>query len=83
MAGEGIIGATEALGLDGALVALGASDAKGTERASRAPRVLAMLTTMRRIQVRSDERPSKRSMPLRTPSQASWTTSSATARVFT
>ena len=52
-------------------------------RASRSPRLIAMLTTMRMIQVFSDERPSKRSMPLRTPSHASCTTSSATARVRT
>ena len=37
--------------------------AKGTVRRSRIPRVLARLTRMRKIQVRSDERPSKRSRP--------------------
>ena len=43
-------------------------------------RVFATLTTIRYIQVRSVERPSKRSRPFTMPSQASWTTSSATAR---
>jgi hypothetical protein len=55
----------------------------GTERASRVARVFATLTAMRKIQVFSDERPSKRSMPRSTPTQASWTTSSATARLRT
>ena len=40
-----------------------ASEAKGTVRASRAPRVLALLTRIQTIHVFSDERPSKRSMP--------------------
>ena len=35
----------------------------GTLRASRTPRVRARLTRMRKIQVRSDERPSKPSRP--------------------
>ena len=61
----------------------GASAANGTLRASRAPRVLAWLTRIERIHVFSDERPSKRSRPLITPSQVSWTTSSATERPFT
>ena len=52
-------------------------------RASRSPRVRARLATIRRIQVFSEDRPSKRLRPCRTPSQASCTTSSATARVRT
>ncbi len=52
----------------------------GTLRPSRWPRVFAVLVRIRKIQVRSDERPSKRSIPAITPSQASCTTSSATAR---
>src|SRR5262249_47634191 len=58
-------------------------DAKGTLRASRPPRVLAVLVTIRKSHVFSDDRPSNRSIPLRTPSQASWTTSSATDRLDT
>ena len=54
-----------------------------TLRASRAPAVRARLTRIASSQVRSDERPSKRSMPRSTPSQVSWTTSSATARLET
>jgi hypothetical protein len=38
------------------------------------------LARIRNIQVLSDERPSNRSMPFRTASQVSWTTSSATER---
>ena len=41
-----------------------ASAANGTVRRSRVPRVFARLTRIRRIQVFSEERPSKRSMPL-------------------
>ncbi len=59
------------------------SEEYGTERDSLTPRVLAVLTRIRRIQVFSEDRPSKRSRPLMTPIHASWTTSSATARVFT
>ena len=64
---------------DGASRSSPASDANGTLRHSRWPLVFAMLLTIRRIHVRSDERPSNRSMPCSTPSQASCTTSSATA----
>jgi hypothetical protein len=42
-----------------------------------------MFVRIRKIQVFSDDRPSKRSIPLRTPIHVSWTTSSATARVAT
>ena len=56
------------------------SDENGSERASRTARSRAMLATIRNTQVRSVERPSKRSMPLRTAIQASCTTSSATLR---
>ena len=42
-----------------------------------------MLSRIWKIQVRSAERPSNRSMPLITPSQVSCTTSSATARLGT
>ena len=52
-------------------------------RRSRTARVLARLPTIRRTQVRSDERPSNRSSCRSTPTQASWTTSSATARLPT
>jgi hypothetical protein len=52
-------------------------------RASRRPRVIAVFTRIRMIQVFSAERPSKYSRPSITPTQASCTTSSATARVFT
>ena len=59
------------------------TEEKGTLRASRCPRVFAVFTRIRKIHVRSDERPSKPSSPFSTPTQASWTTSSATARVET
>jgi hypothetical protein len=55
----------------------------GMLRASRTPRVFAVFATMRKSHVLSDERPSNLSMPLSTPSHASWTTSSATARLET
>src|SRR4249919_274472 len=42
-----------------------------------------MFTRIRKIQVRREARPSNPSRPWRTPSQASWTTSSATASVDT
>ena len=60
-----------------------ASDANGTLRLSRWPRVFAVLTRIRKIHVRSDERPSNPFKPRSTPSQASCTTSSATASVDT
>src|SRR5688500_1585019 len=59
------------------------SDEKGTLRCSRTPLVLARLTRMRKIHVLSDERPSKRSRPLRTPSHVSATASSACSLVAT
>ena len=49
-------------------------------RPSRSPRVFAMFVTIRKIQVFRDARPSNRPIPEMTPSHASWTTSSATAR---
>ena len=49
-------------------------------RPSRWPRVFARLVRIRKSQVFRLERPSKRSMPLSTASQVSWTTSSAVAR---
>jgi hypothetical protein len=52
----------------------------GTLRRSWRPRVLAVLTRIRNSQVRSDERPWKRPSCRSMPSQASWATSSATAR---
>ena len=55
----------------------------GNVLASRAPRVLARLTRMVNIQVRSDERPSNLARPLSIPSQASWTTSSADCALST
>ena len=61
----------------------GASEANGTVRLSRTPRVLALLTTMAMRNVFREERPSKRSRLPRNPSHASCTTSSATARVCT
>ena len=51
----------------------------GTLRPSRCPRVFAMFVRIRKIHVRNDDRPSNRSIPFSTPSQASCTTSSATA----
>ncbi len=60
-----------------------ASEANGRLLPSRCPRVLAMLVRIRKIHVRSDDRPSKLSRPRSTPSQVSWTTSSATARLET
>src|SRR5207237_1133391 len=59
------------------------SEENGTERPSRCARVLAVLVRIRKIQVFSDDRPSNRLIPFRTPSQVSWTTSSATARLET
>ena len=56
----------EAVRVDGGLVLArsGSSDESGTLRCSRSPRVRARLATIRRIQVFSVERPSKRSRPL-------------------
>ena len=61
----------------------GASAVNGTVRASRTPRVFALLTRIEMIHVLIEERPSKRSSPWITASQVSCTTSSATARPFT
>ena len=55
----------------------------GRDRDSRSARVFAVFVRMRKIQVLSDERPSKRPIPRSTPSHASWTTSSATAALWT
>jgi hypothetical protein len=55
----------------------------GTERRSRDARVLATLVGIRKIQVFSEERPSKRSNPRSTLSHVFCTTSSATARLPT
>ena len=55
----------------------------GIVRPSRSARVFAVLVRIRKIQVLSDDRPSKRSMPLSTPTHVSWITSSATARLET
>ena len=52
-------------------------------RASRPPRVIAVLTRMRKIHVFSDARLSKRPIARRTPTQVSCTTSSATSRLRT
>src|SRR3954464_1829141 len=60
-----------------------ASDANGTERRSRWPRVRARLTRMLNTQVRSEERSSKWSSPCSAASHVSWTTSSAMAAVGT
>ena len=60
-----------------------ASEDSGTERRSRSARVLAWLTRIRVIQVRSDERPSNLGNPRSTPIHVSWATSSATARLRT
>ena len=59
------------------------ASAPGTLRCSCAPAVLARLTRIRNSQVFNDDRPSKPSMPRTPPSQVSWTTSSATARLGT
>ena len=59
------------------------SGPSGAFRGSRAPAVRARLMRMRKIQVFTEDRPSKRSMPRTTPSHVSWTTSSATARLGT
>ena len=60
-----------------------ASAANGTLRRSRSPPRIATLVRMRKIQVFSDERPSKPSMPRITAIQVSCTISSATARLGT
>jgi len=52
-------------------------------RPSRAPRVRARFTRIRKIQVFNEERPSNHLRPLMTPSQVSWTTSSAAPRSAT
>ncbi len=49
-----------------------------TVRLSRTPRVRAMFITIREIQVLNEDRSSNRSIPLKTASHASCTTSSAT-----
>jgi hypothetical protein len=54
-----------------------------TLRRSRAPAVRARFTRIANIQVLTDERPSNPPMPRSTPSQVSWTTSSATAMLGT
>jgi hypothetical protein len=81
----GVIGGQEAIGVDRRPVGSSsrASDEKGTVRASRWPRVLARLVRMRNSHVLSAARPSKRSRPVSTAHQVSWTTSSATAGVRT
>ena len=56
--------------------------ANGMLLASRLARVRAMLIRIRKIQVRSEDRPSKRSIPSITAIQVSWTISSATASVW-
>jgi hypothetical protein len=83
VSGEGVAGAAEAPGFDCRLLTL-----RGEGRVGNAARLanaagLAMLTTMRMIQVASDDRASKPSSPFSTPSHASCTTSSATARLLT
>src|SRR2546429_5216438 len=55
----------------------GSSEDQVSVLASRAPRVLARLTRIENVHVRSDDRPSNFARPLSIPSQASWTTSSA------
>ena len=55
----------------------------GSVRFSRLPRVRAVLRRIWKIHVRSDERPSNRSIPLMTPTHVSCTTSSAIARLGT
>ena len=61
----------------------GPMSSTGKLRRSRTPALMARLTRMRNSQVRNDERRSNRPMPRRTPIQASWTTSSATAPLGT
>ena len=61
----------------------GPMSSTATLRRSRLPAVLAWLIRMRNSHVRTDERPSKPSSPRSTPTQVSWTTSSATARLGT
>src|SRR6266851_3500620 len=46
-----------------------ANEENGTLRPSRSARVLAQLVRMQKIQVLSEDRPSKRSSPCRTPNQ--------------
>jgi hypothetical protein len=55
----------------------------GTERTSCTPLAFAQFTRIRKTQDLKELRPSKRCSPFRTPSQASCTTSSALARLFT
>jgi hypothetical protein len=81
-----MVGAKEALGVHRGLPFGGLARCQarnGTERRSRDARVLATLVGIRKIQVFSEERPSKRSNPRSTPSHVSCTTSSATARLPT
>ncbi len=52
-------------------------------RRSRSARVRALLTQIENSQVFSEERPSKRSMPVNTAHHVSCTTSSATASLRT
>src|SRR5207249_6840176 len=56
-----------------------ANSEKATIRLSRTPRVLARFITIREIHVLNEDRPSNRSIPFKTASHASCTTSSATA----
>ena len=60
-----------------------ASAANGTLRRSRGPARIATFVRMRKIQVLSEERPSKPSIPRITAIQVSCTASSATARLGT
>jgi hypothetical protein len=55
----------------------GPSAENGTLRESRLPLVMAVLITIRNIQVFSEDRPSKRARPWTIPNHASCTTSSA------
>jgi hypothetical protein len=61
----------------------GSGSATGTLRFSRVPVFLAWFTRMRNSQVLRDERPSNPPRPRSRPSQVSWTTSSAMARLGT
>ncbi len=81
-----VVGGEEAIGIDGEFDALGdgsGGDANRRQRGSRTARVRAMFAAIRKIQLFSDERPSKRSSAFRTPSHVSCTTSSAAARLET
>src|SRR5260370_27772589 len=74
----------EPIGLDGGLITfIKIEGQNGIVRLSRSARVFAWFVRIVKSQVLTEERASKRPMPLTTASQVSWTTSSATAPSWT